>query len=154
MLRVVTAKEGITLSNGLHLPYDTEFGVCHTQQSSAVPIEYMAKTPPQPSFDEFHPFRYSDLRSYPGEENKHQFVTTSPESVSFGHGQWACPGRFFASNEIKLVLIELIKNYDLGLGPKGEGESEQFKRPATYVSVASCIPDPTADIYFKRRQAS
>jgi gliotoxin biosynthesis cytochrome P450 monooxygenase len=81
---------------------------------------------PQPPLDEFHPFRYSDLRSYKGEENRHQFVTTSPEGVSFGHGQWACPGRFFASNKIKVILIEFLKNYDIGSGPNGKGQKREF----------------------------
>ena len=106
---------------------------------------------PQPPLDEFHPFRYSDLRSYKGEENRHQFVTTSPQSVSFGHGQWACPGRFFTGNEIKIILIELSKNYDIGLGPNGEGQGGEFQRPMTYTVNTSYIPDPTAKIFFRQR---
>jgi len=151
MLRLITAKKGVTLSSGLHLPHGTYFAAAHPQMTASVSYR---ETPelPQPSFDEFHPFRYSDLRSYEGEENKHQFVTTSPESVAFGHGQWACPGRFFASNEIKVILIELLRNYDIGLGPNGEGQGGEFQRPKTYTVDTSYIPDPTAKIFFRRRQ--
>ena len=151
MVRIVTAKKGLTLSTGLHLPHGTYVSVAHPQMTSTVSNQETSTEFPQPPFDEFHPFRYSDLRSFKGEENKHQFVTTSPESISFGHGQWACPGRFFASNEIKVILIELLKNYDIGLGPNGEGQSENFKRPKTYTVDSSFVPDPTAKIFFRRR---
>jgi gliotoxin biosynthesis cytochrome P450 monooxygenase len=151
MLRLITARKGITLSSGLHLPHGTYVAVAHPQMTASVSYQE-ASDLPQPPFDEFHPFRYSVLRSYEGEENKHQFVTTSPESVSFGHGQWACPGRFFASNEIKVILIELLRNYDIGLGPNGEGQSGEFQRPKTYTVNTSYIPDPTAKIFFRRRQ--
>ena len=121
MVQLITAKKGLTLSNGLHLPHGTYVSMAHPQMTSTTSYQETSIEFPQPSFDEFYPFRYSDLRSFKGEENKHQLVTTSPESISFGHSQWACPNRFFASNEIKVILIELLKNYDIGLGPNGEG---------------------------------
>ncbi|KAF3803842.1 Cytochrome P450 monooxygenase ausG [Colletotrichum gloeosporioides] len=49
------------------------------------------------------------------------FVSISPEILSFGHGKHACPGRFFASNEIKSALIHLLMKYDwdiVGKKPK------------------------------------
>lgn len=41
-----------------------------------------------------------------------QFVATGPEHLCFGHGEYACPGRFFASNEIKIALCHLLLKYD------------------------------------------
>lgn len=108
--------------------------------------------PPQPSLDEFHPWRFSDLRAYPGEENKHQFVTTTSESTVFGHGRWACPGRFFASNEIKSILIQLLQRYDIGVGPQGQGEGGEWERPMTFTVEMGYYPDPTACLYFRDRQ--
>jgi cytochrome P450 len=35
--------------------------------------------------------------------------------MGFGHGQHACPGRFFASNEIKVALCHILLKYDLDL---------------------------------------
>jgi gliotoxin biosynthesis cytochrome P450 monooxygenase len=151
MLRIITAKKGLTLSNGLHLPHGTYVSVAHPQMTGSVSYQEASTEFPQPPLDEFHPFRQSDLRSYKGEENRHQFVTASPESVSFGYGQWACPGRFFASNGIKVILIELLKNYDIGLGPNGEGQSGEFQRPITYTVNTSYIPDPNAKSFFRRR---
>ncbi|POS70298.1 p450 monooxygenase [Diaporthe helianthi] len=51
--------------------------------------------------------------------NAAQFVTTSPEHLGFGHGSHACPGRFFASNELKLVLTEIISSYDFECANEG-----------------------------------
>lgn len=61
---------------------------------------------------EYRPQRFVELRQKPGHENKWQFVTTAPEHLAFGHGMHSCPGRFFASNEIKVILIHLLMKYD------------------------------------------
>ena len=39
--------------------------------------------------DKFDPFRFARMREIPGETLKHQFVTTSPEYIPFGHGKLA-----------------------------------------------------------------
>lgn len=60
----------------------------------------------------FQPRRFLEMRQKPGQENKWQFVTTSPEHLAFGHGMHSCPGRFFAANEAKAILIYLIVGFD------------------------------------------
>jgi cytochrome P450 len=105
----------------------------------------------------FHPFRFSTLRGRPGEENKHQLVTTGHEQLAFGHGLHACPGRFFASNELKVILVELLRRYDLALGPNGETvgdvakDGTSFSRPLTMKMHTHIVPDPTAKIFFRNR---
>ena len=71
------------------------------------------------------------MRQHKGQENKHH-VVTSNESPTFEHGRWSCPGRFFAVNEIKSTLIELLTGYDIAFGPAGQGEGGEFKRPMTF----------------------
>jgi len=44
-----------------------------------------------------------------GKENKHLFVTSSPESLTWGYRNHSCPGRFFADSELKVILIELLR---------------------------------------------
>ncbi|RYP86000.1 hypothetical protein DL769_000863 [Monosporascus sp. CRB-8-3] len=152
LLRLVTAPKGITLSNGDYLPHGTTICVSPARQTSAIDPKYLSPMPPQPSLDEFHPWRFSDLREHKGQENKHHFVTTSNESTIFGHGRWACPGRFFAANSIKSIVIELLRRYDIGVGPAGQGEGEgEWKRPMTFNVEMGYFPDPTASIYFKDR---
>jgi cytochrome P450 len=100
---------------------------------------------------EFHPWRYADVRSIPGQENNHQFVTADANNPSFGYGRHACPGRFFASNEIKVLVVELLRRYDMALGPRGEGVKEGFTRPKTLEFGFAYAADPKAKVYFKSR---
>ncbi|KAK3317330.1 cytochrome P450 [Cercophora scortea] len=54
-------------------------------------------------------------------EHKHQFVSTTPDNLSFGYGRHACPGRFFAAHELKLILAHLILAYDIRLPADAKG---------------------------------
>jgi cytochrome P450 len=42
-----------------------------------------------------------------------QFIGVGPTSLLFGYGRHACPGRFFAANEIKMILATMLLNYDI-----------------------------------------
>lgn len=44
--------------------------------------------------------------------NEFLFETPTPTSLNFGYGRTACPGRFFASHAIKMVLVKLLSDYD------------------------------------------
>ncbi|APA15883.1 hypothetical protein SS1G_09235 [Sclerotinia sclerotiorum 1980 UF-70] len=94
--------------------------------------------------EEFDGFRFEKLRQQEGAENKYQLVTTGKDSLAFGHGTHACPGRFFASNEIKTMLIEFLRKYDFQLLPGAE-------RPKNLKSDMSLVVDPTAKIQVRRR---
>ncbi|GAW14286.1 hypothetical protein ANO14919_114290 [Xylariales sp. No.14919] len=61
--------------------------------------------------------RFSEMRSQPGKEHLGQLVTTSVDHFGFGHGSHACPGRFFAANELKIALCHLLMKYDWELAP-------------------------------------
>lgn len=65
--------------------------------------------------------------------------------MTFGHGRFACPGRFFASNESKVVLAELLLTYDIKLK---EGE----ERPKNLFFADACFPDPKREVLFRRRR--
>lgn len=47
-----------------------------------------------------------------GHEAPAQLVSPSPAHLGFGYGKHACPGRFFAANEIKIVLCHILLKYD------------------------------------------
>ncbi|KAJ7805886.1 cytochrome P450 [Mycena olivaceomarginata] len=40
-------------------------------------------------------------------------ITTSVHWLPFSHGIHACPGRFFAANNIKMILAQILLNYDI-----------------------------------------
>jgi cytochrome P450 len=85
-----------------------------------------------PTGSTFDAFRWSRLRSQPGNENRYQFVSTSPTHINFGHGKVACPGRFFAAQEIKLSLAHILLQYEVrmkdGVVPK-ETWYDRSRRP-------------------------
>lgn len=54
---------------------------------------------------------------------QNQFVSVSQSGLTFGYGRHACPGRFFAANEIKMILANAIMKYDMTLA---EGHTERY----------------------------
>ncbi|EMD42271.1 hypothetical protein CERSUDRAFT_110800 [Gelatoporia subvermispora B] len=97
-----------------------------------------------PNAAEFDPFRFSKLRE-DGEGTKHQYVATSVDYIAFGHGKHACPGRFFAANELKAMLAYVVLNYDVKFEREGV-------RPENKWIAMSIVPDPTAHVLFRKRQ--
>lgn len=56
------------------------------------------------------------------------------------------PGRFFAANELKAMVAHVVMNYDVKLEKEGEVP------PPMWVAT-SLVPNPTASVYFRRRQS-
>lgn len=111
----------ITLSDGTVLPKDSRIMIAG---------DFMEPGADVPGFDAA---RFMRLREHPGEEKNWQFVTTSPEHMGFGHGSHACPGRFLASNELKIALCHLLLKYDWRFIP-GEG-----RRPPLTLEATNCL---------------
>ncbi|KAL1961582.1 hypothetical protein VTN77DRAFT_1434 [Rasamsonia byssochlamydoides] len=44
---------------------------------------------------------------------KLSMVSYAEDFLGFGYGQNACPGRFFAAQELKLLLAYIVLNYDI-----------------------------------------
>ncbi|KAL3443342.1 cytochrome P450 [Aspergillus insuetus] len=61
--------------------------------------------------DTFDPYRFANLRAA-GSKSAY-LVSPSPEHLGFGLGKHACPGRFFAANELKIILCHMLIKYDL-----------------------------------------
>ncbi|KAF4938631.1 hypothetical protein K4K60_005377 [Colletotrichum sp. SAR11_57] len=126
----------ITLSDGTYLPKGVHLGVPTSHMRDP---EVLGENP-----DQFDGHRFLRMRQQPGQENKWQFVTTSPQFLSFGHGKHACPGRFFASNEIKIILCHLIIRYDWSYEnepPKSAHEHRFVPDPQTVISYRRRVPE-------------
>ncbi|KAH6674967.1 cytochrome P450 [Halenospora varia] len=126
----------VTLSDGTHLPAGTYVAAASSQ--IAMDPEFWEDP------EKFDGFRFQRMREQPGSENKYQFVSTGADMLLFGYGTHACPGRFFASNEIKIIFAHLLMNFDIAL-PDGEGRP----KPVTY--DVAFKPDPNQEVLFKRR---
>lgn len=98
--------------NDFYLPDGT---LIAKDQQIMVPVHRMWDDSIYPNAQEFVPDRFLKLRQTPGQEELHQCVSTSPDHMGFGYGVYACPGRFFAVNEIKIVLCHMLLKYDMRL---------------------------------------
>ena len=95
--------------------------------------------------EKFDGLRFYKLRQEPGNALKYQFATTSLESLHFGYGRRACPGRFFATGEAKIIVALLLQKYDISL------EEGQTERPANLIRGTQIRANPEGKIRFKRR---
>ncbi|KAF2272943.1 ent-kaurene oxidase [Westerdykella ornata] len=132
---------GFTLSNGQYIPA----GVTIEVPSHAV----YQDSSNYPDGDVFDGYRFYKLRQQGGAQNhaRNQFVTTNETNLAFGYGRHACPGRFFASNEIKMMLARTLLEYDFKL-PEGVTErypNQEFGR--------STSPDAAKPLLFKKVKA-
>ncbi|PSR83573.1 cytochrome P450 [Coniella lustricola] len=145
----------VHLSTGHTLPKGTRicfpsFAVHTSTRSTTYSPEYNPAGYTAP--DQFDGLRFYNLRNMPGKENRHQFATAGPDSLVFGYGNHACPGRFFASNEIKIILVELLMNYDFRLKGDTELKGGADKRPQNMEIDLVVLPNPMTAIEIKRRK--
>ena len=75
------ALKDVTFSDGTFVPAGTLLSAASwaTHHDDAV----------YPDAHVFDPFRFARMREVQGEGTKHQFVNTSPDYISFGHGRHA-----------------------------------------------------------------
>ncbi|KAJ6619801.1 cytochrome P450 [Mycena sp. CBHHK59/15] len=105
---------------------------------------------------EFEGLRFSsarELRNDPGDldkfepdsENdwKYRLTGTSPHCLSFGGGRHICPGRFFASLELKCLMAYLVLHYDVKTPVEGVRPPDDWFGPTSH-------PSRNAEILFRR----
>ena len=131
------AVQALDLSDGRRIPKGTHFVV----PSAAVLMD--PDILPNP--EKFDGFRFSRPRTVAEESNHHQYTTTTNSQLHFGHGKYSCPGRFFASLEIKMMLCHILSNYDLKY-PTGA------TRPVNMRADDNIFPNPEAKLMMSRRQ--
>ncbi|KAK4183892.1 cytochrome P450 [Podospora australis] len=129
------AEAPITLSDGTFIPKSHAIGVSASRMWD--PAVY-----PEP--ETWKGKRFYDLRSSTGNEHVAQLVSTSPEHLGFGHGQHACPGRFFAANEVKIILAHLLIGFDWRLPDGTEPKIRSF--------AFSLGQDPTLKMEYRARE--
>lgn len=146
--RVVTST--LKLSTGHVIPKGTHLVFPSWEiynESSALHVDGYTKP-----LNEFDGLRYFNLRQLPGNTNRHYFVSTSPESLEFGYGVHACPGRFIANNEIKVIIIELLMNWDFRFVDDIKMEGGAWRRPKNKFMKFDCRPDTEAFLEFRRKK--
>lgn len=130
MLESYTMRDGTTLQRDAHI---------------SVPVNAIQNDPEvTPKPEEFDGDRYYKLRQQEGEGHLHQFSTTSEKILNFGHGTYSCPGRFFASLEIKIILVRLIMDFDFKF-PEGQGRPENLR------AHEFIFPNPNGELLIRAR---
>lgn len=69
-------------------------------------------------------------------DSANQMVTVSPTALTFGYGRHACPGRFFAANEIKMIMGHAILDYDF---KNADGSMERYPNLRMSESVSRIL---------------
>lgn len=92
----------------------------------------------------FDPLRFVKLKAEnPGKQ--YGIISTSAEFLPFGLGRHACPGRYFAASELKLMLAYVVTHYDIKL------EQEDGLRPKDLWRMGGCLPNQKAKVLFRKR---
>ncbi|KAI1506099.1 cytochrome P450 [Biscogniauxia marginata] len=130
--------KGITLSNGQYIPpgLDLELPSYAIYRDSEF----------YPDGDTFDGFRAYKLRqgASPEENARNQFVNVGESNPGFGFGRNACPGRYFANNEIKMVTARMLLKYDVNMI---DGMTTRWEN----IGVGSeFVPDASKEILIKR----
>ncbi|KAJ7025238.1 cytochrome P450 [Mycena alexandri] len=132
----VTLKEAV-IADGIVLPPGSVVAL------APKPLHFNPEVYPDPMT--FDPFRFSRLRT--GENDARQaFTQLSNDYIVFGVGTHACPGRFFAALKIKVILCEILLNYDVAF-PQGASTT-----PKPFAFNVFTVPNPTARLVFKKRK--
>lgn len=99
----------------------------------------------------FDPYRFRNLRKpetpdpigYKNRE-QYQYVSVTKENMTFGFGKHACPGRFFAANEIKLIMARILLTYDIRMP---DGVTERY---INFSRGSVNAIDPTKEIMMRK----
>lgn len=133
-----------TLSNGQVIPAGCTIEVPSYAMSMD---DEVIENPGQ--FDAFRSYRARAQEGLAGVSKAgagaaNQFVTVSPTNLTFGYGRHACPGRFFAANEIKMIVSRALLDYDIKMT---DGAKERY---ANLEFGPQNIPDVSKELLFKR----
>ncbi|KAL4076614.1 cytochrome P450 [Scleroderma yunnanense] len=96
------------------------------------------------SSNTFDPFRFSRLH-IDQNDPRQQLVSLNSDFLTFGHGKYACPGRFFSTTLQKTLLARIVTLYDLKL---------EDNAPSTMKTIELGVfvaPDPTTRVFMRRR---
>ncbi|KAJ7648219.1 cytochrome P450, partial [Mycena polygramma] len=135
----ITLKEAV-IADGVVLPPGSVVAL------APKPLHFNPQVYPDPFT--FDPFRFAKLRT--GESGssdiRQAFTTLSNDYIVFGVGTHACPGRFFAALKIKVILCEILMNYDVSF-PVGHST-----RPKPFAFNVFTMPNMTARLVFTKRK--
>lgn len=94
------------------------------------------------------PETYDALRAYNLNLDAHRaqpFKSIDDDGLRWGTGRWACPGRFLASLEAKVILVKILDEYDFKL-------QDGQKRPSSITIHEFIFANEHARLQMRRRK--
>ncbi|KAL2872978.1 hypothetical protein SGCOL_011876 [Colletotrichum sp. CLE4] len=109
----------VTLSNGFHIPKGARIEVA----TGAINADEALYHNPS----EFDGLRFYNKRQESDEaRSKFQVLSVSKTDLAWGYGRAACPGRFLADLLTKMVLVKILKHYNIKM-PEGQCRYENME---------------------------
>ncbi|KAI0145635.1 cytochrome P450 [Xylariaceae sp. FL1272] len=127
----------VVFKDGLRLQQGTQIGFANHQINLDSDLHPDAKT--------FMPKRALRQREEL-DPNRFHFASVSDDSLNFGSGLHACPGRFLAQQALKLMFIHLLANYDIKFA------DDSTTRPVAMQHNFSLMPNITSSLMFRERR--
>ncbi|KAL4068774.1 cytochrome P450 [Scleroderma yunnanense] len=132
------AMKDVTLTDGTLIPKGTIVCV----PGHAVHHDYEVYENPEA----FDPLRFVNLEDKQGGGNtRYQMVSVNAESLGFGLGRAACPGRFFATILLKSMLAHIVMSYDVKL-------EENATLPKSQYVGTVILANTSSKVMFRKRQ--
>lgn len=133
LMRTVINPNGFTFRDGTHLPCGTfltgaAYAVHHDSQN-------------YDNSDEFNGFRFVESEKSGGVR---RLVQTDSTFLGFGYGANACPGRYFAAAQLKIIMAYILQTYDI------TGTMAPPPRNRWYGE--HCLADPSYQVMLKERE--
>ncbi|KAF2793661.1 cytochrome P450 [Melanomma pulvis-pyrius CBS 109.77] len=151
--RRILDPNGVTIANDVHIPP----GISIITPVEAIHLDPELHAKPT----EYHAFRFCTTEQVKGKRNKQTQSTLEQDPIPttsyteeksqlpsdykfipFGFGRHACPGRFFAMHQAKLLLAYVLMNYDIEF---------MEKRPAQRRFLWIQIPLDSTNIRIRKR---
>ncbi|KAJ5361617.1 cytochrome P450 [Penicillium brevicompactum] len=130
------ATNDFTFSNGLKVPRGTFVFAPNA------PVLFDERNYSNPY--EFDGYRFYRLGQKTGKPQDFRFVATNSKYLQFGDGRHTCPGRYMASDEIRLMLGYILLHYDVATKDGGP-------RPKNVLFQKILFPDMKASVVLKQR---
>lgn len=128
-----------TLSNGQTIPAGVVVELCQ----GGVNFDDAIHDDP----DVFDPLRYYKMRTTKETRSgaqeaefmaNNQFVGVGSSSLTFGAGRHACPGRFFAAHEIKMIMANILLHYEIKNADGEVGRYQNIQNGASVSAAGQC----------------
>ncbi|QRD93057.1 cytochrome P450 [Aspergillus flavus] len=102
-----------------------------------------------PDSDTFDGFRFYKIRQGGGAtvHARNQFVTSNEQNLVFGYGKHACPGRFLAAAEIKMIVSKILLTYDF------KNADDWTERYSNYEVGRLNMPETAIPLLFRKTTA-